>query len=286
MKCSPKCGYLTKALPLIVNGLKASDPLPWYAALYILKAGVWEYSCSGSLITESIILTVSHCFNGVSEANVRFALGRIYSNYSIQPDEENAKMYDVTKITRHPLYMDKIGNYGSDIALVELNETVTLNDFIHPVCIDWDLDDITSHLKQDQLGLVMGMGVTENDTFSDTIRVIKLPVLSNEECIRRQPQDFQKYVTFTTFCGGFGNGSGVCNGDSGSGYNFPIKDDRWALQGLVSLSPRKESSFFCDPNKYTVFTKVGLYVKWIKHVLEDVHATHKDEIKKVYEPIL
>lgn len=73
-------------------------------------------------------------------------------------------------------------------------------------------------------------------------------------------------------------------GDSGGGLMFLSKDlQAWKIQGIVSLSPRRQSTFFCDPSKYTVFTKVGLYVKWIRFVLEGIHNTHTHID---YDPIL
>lgn len=83
-------------------------------------------------------------------------------------------------------------------------------------------------------------------------------------------------------------GTALCNGDSGGGLVFPSKDlSSWTLQGVVSLSPRKQSTFFCDPTKYTVFTKVGFYVKWIKYVLNTIHDIHNNKnTPTTYEPIL
>lgn len=82
-------------------------------------------------------------------------------------------------------------------------------------------------------------------------------------------------------------GTSVCNGDSGGGLVFPVKSkDRWVLEGIVSLSPRRKSTSYCDPFQYTVFTKVGLYIKWIQHIVDSVHSTHNFTSPKKYEPIL
>lgn len=50
------------------------------------------------------------------------------------------------------------------------------------------------------------MGVTETDKESSRLRVTTLPVIEPEKCIKEQQPDFQKYVTYTTFCAGWGNG--------------------------------------------------------------------------------
>jgi hypothetical protein len=56
-------------------------------------------------------------------------------------------------------------------------------------------------------------------------------------------------------------GTGVCNGDSGGGLIFPQghgPNSNWLLQGIVSVSPRRRGTAFCDSTYYTVFTKVGM----------------------------
>lgn len=141
------------------------------------------------------------------------------------------KLYSQKKITQSndKFNVYRFGSYGSDIALIEIDGNVDLNSFFLPACIDWNLDDITSHLSHTNLGYVAGMGVSEDNLFSDQLKVTSLPVVDDKECMERQQPDFRKYLTFTTFCAGWKNGTGVCNGDSGSGLIFPTKD-LWYLQ--------------------------------------------------------
>ncbi|CAG2060471.1 unnamed protein product [Timema podura] len=47
----------------------------------------------------------------------------------------------------------------------------------------------------------------------------------------------------------------------------PDPNSKWFLQGIVSVSPRRRGTSLCDPTYYTVFTKVGVYVKWLQSVL-------------------
>ena len=53
---------------------------------------------------------------------------------------------------------------------------------------------------------VAGWGVNENDTFSDKLYMVQLPVIPDQTCIDDQSRDFKKYVTYTTFCAGYNNG--------------------------------------------------------------------------------
>lgn len=280
LKCYPNCGHLSSAVPLIVHGWPVSAGLPWHASLYIIHDidsadATPTFSCGATLISEASVITAAHCVWNLQPQQVIIGLGNTRAHYNSSEDRF-VDYYKARNIVKHPLYLDKHGNYGSDIALIEISGNVPFTDFIRPICIDWELDDITSHLADQSLGIAIGLGVTEHMRYSDELRALSLPVVSNERCAEAQKPDFRKFITFTTFCAGWANGSGVCNGDSGGGLFFPKKrnSDQWCLQGIVSLSPRKTSTAFCDPEQYTIFTKVGIYVKWIRYVLANIHNNH------------
>ncbi|XP_063708760.1 suppressor of tumorigenicity 14 protein homolog [Culicoides brevitarsis] len=286
LKCEPECGRTNTISPLIVKSMETKAPFPWHATMYVHKNGNYTFWCGATLISEALFVTAAHCTYKLSADVIKLYLGKTKKTFDVTSEEPEATVYQVKRVIEHPLYLDQNGNYASDIALLEITEEVQFSENRLPVCIDWELDDITEHLSENNLGVVMGMGVTENDTFSESLRFAWLPVIPNEKCIDKHKVDFKKYVTVTSFCAGWANGTGVCNGDSGGGLAFPIKGvQRWCLEGIVSLSPRRQTSSFCDPNEYTIFTKVGMYVKWIEHVMEEVHATHNFTRKK-YEPIL
>ena len=75
-------------------------------------------------------------------------------------------------------------------------------------------------------------------------------------------------------------------GDSGGGFIQLSKDlKRWNLQGIVSLSPRKVSTFYCDSSKFTIFTKIEIYTKWIRTILDKIEAAadnNNDDDDDVY----
>lgn len=297
LKCEPKCGYISNTLPLIVNS-HVIDPAnhPWHATIFTrAENGEYFFACGATLISELVVLSAAHCFVNVNEKSVKIAVGKRSSNFTTSSDEPLAQFFDVEQIIRHPLYLDRLGNFGSDIALVELNQTVSLSDEVHPACIDWNLDDLTWHLSNKSMGVVAGMGVTEDDVISAVLRQTHIPVVDDEHCIKSQSEDFRKYIRFSTFCAGWANGTSVCNGDSGGGLLFQSKADtnKWVVQGIVSLSPRRQSTFYCDPYKFTVFTKVSLYVNWIRFILDEIRVAHKKMLQlrnvdehEEYDPIL
>lgn len=51
-------------------------------------------------------------------------------------------------------------------------------------------------------------------------------------------------------------GTGVCNGDSGSGLMIKNKEGIWELQGIVSISPNDEDNAF-HKKMYSLYTKVS-----------------------------
>lgn len=64
------------------------------------------------------------------------------------------------------------------------------------------------------------------------------------------------------YSAGFRNGTGPCNGDSGSGFILQ-KDDRWTLRGIVSTSLLDQEQRSCDLKNYVVFTDVSKFMDWL-----------------------
>lgn len=96
------------------------------------------------------------------------------------------------------------------------------------------------------------------DTFSPNVMMTSLKLVPQKVCQKNHRSDFKKYVTYSSFCAGWANGSAVCNGDSGGGLMLRNPNGRWEVHGIVSVSPRKVDGQFCDPDYYTIFTKVYL----------------------------
>lgn len=148
------CGKAeTDIAPLIVNGwLTKPGKYQWHAVLYIHESGNWTFWCGGSLVSERAVLTAAHCTWNIDSTQMRVALGKYFSDFAKRQDY--TQIFDIEKIIMHPLYQDVTGNFGSDIAILLLNTTVQFSAMISPVCLDWELDDITAHLKEKKLGLV------------------------------------------------------------------------------------------------------------------------------------
>lgn len=277
LKCEPVCGRLTQVIPLITNGWSTAKTLPWHASLYIAENNKKEsitFVCGGTLISEAVIITAAHCVWRIKTEDLRIVIGNSKLNYG-DYDDFTARHFSAKQIITHPVYVDRLGNYGSDIALIQLDDNVELDDYILPICIDWNFNEIMSYEHgSPSVGIVAGFGLTINLTFSDNMQIASMPIVSNEQCIDGNRSDFRKYITVSTFCAGWANGTNTCNGDSGAGLVFPMINvpDRYFLRGIVSLSQRKLFTDHCDPEQYTIFTKVDIYMKWIENVLNNINA--------------
>lgn len=274
LQCKPDCGRLSAGIPLIINGWELTETMPWHASIYVAdKSHQPKLVCGATLISEAVVITAAHCVWNFKAVDLNVSLGNLKAEY-MHPTDYTARYYGAKKIIIHPTYLDQLASYGSDIALIELSAAVEIDEIISPICLHSELNDITMRETEENLGIMVGLGMTKNSTNSNSLRVTKMPVIATEKCIDRQPIQFRKYIAFTNFCAGWANGTSACNGDSGSGLAIKQSDDRYYLEGIVSVSPRQKTTDHCDPNQYTIFTKVGIYAKWIENSLNQINKQY------------
>lgn len=271
LECKPDCGRLKANIP------NERQTMPWHASIFHGEENQWpKFICGATLISEMVIVTAAHCVSKFNIDNLRIGLGNLIAEFD-NPDDFSAHFHLVQNVFIHPNYDDELASYESDIALIVIDEPVEFDDIISPICIDLNLDDISEHQIVQETGTIVILNST-NLTRSKSFRTINMPIILHQECIAEQPKEFQRYLAFTKFCAGWRNGTSPCNGDSGSGLATKRSDNRFYLQGIASLSPRQEDTDNCDQKQYTVFTKIGIYVKWLEN--------HLNRINTRYNPLL
>ncbi|KAK7861958.1 hypothetical protein R5R35_006327 [Gryllus longicercus] len=270
-----KCGVAKVPNALVVNGFEAAKgQWPWQAALYAKNETesyniVFSFQCGGTLVSRKHVVSAAHCVVNLQEKREVqvISVGDMYvrlGKHNLKKAETEEQHRQVQKIAVHPDFTSS--TLRNDIAVIHLTEVVTINTFVTPVCL-WDRE-VDLNLVVGKLGTVGGWGRHEGGALSDTLRIARMPVVSQETCLRSD-KFFFEYTSENTFCAGFRNGTAACNGDSGGGLHFSLENPRqggsktWYFRGVVSLSMTRVEDGGCDPNNFIVFTDVAKYMTWL-----------------------
>ncbi|KAF6211776.1 hypothetical protein GE061_012291 [Apolygus lucorum] len=262
------CGHRKPTDSLDVRGF---GEWPWLAAILLENDRGLEFHCSGNLLTEKHVITAAHCVKtrfGHQYSPRHFAV--YFGKYDLTRwGEEDSQVRNVENVIIHPDYLRKI--FSSDLAVFVLEEAVELNDFVRPVCVWREGPELLPLVGT--VGAVVGWGKhPSRRMFNAAPRMFHLPIVDQEQCLRSRRDYF--YVTSgKTFCAGLRNGTGPCNGDSGSGMVLPrtYGDNQtvWFLRGVISLSLLDPYKQTCDLSNYLVFTDVAKFTEWISETIEN-----------------
>ncbi|XP_030617193.1 kallikrein-1 [Delphinapterus leucas] len=245
----------TGAVPLIQSRIIGGHECkkhsqPWQVALYHFSS----FQCGGVLVDPQWVLTAAHCMSD----NYQLWLGR----HNLFEDEDTAQFAHVSKDFPHPdfnlslLKNDTLPpgeDYSHDLMLLRLEG---------PVQITEDVQVLELPTKEPQLEstcYASGWGSIEPDKFiyPDDLQCVDLTVLSNEVCASAHPE---KVTEFMLCAGHLEGGKDTCVGDSGG----PLICEGM-FQGITSWGHIPCGA----PNKPSVYTKVILYVDWIKKTMAD-----------------
>ncbi|CAH0550856.1 unnamed protein product [Brassicogethes aeneus] len=257
---SEVCGKPITTNSLIVSGFSIpKGAYPWLVAIFRVQTTGLNYICSGSLISNKHIVTAAHCLfkdNRVSKPDdFLVILGKLnIAKWTPTPGEV---ILDASKLHVHPDYNPATSD--ADIAVIELSETIHFTAFVRPICL-WSNNDDLNKIVGDQ-GTVAGWGKNEKGHTSPEPKQTWLPVVDQETCLR-SAHEFAYITSERTFCAGMRDGSGPCNGDSGSGFILK-KDGVWMLRGIVSMSLSDIKARTCDLRHYIVFTDASKFNRWL-----------------------
>nr|CAD7424928.1 unnamed protein product [Timema monikensis] len=156
--------------------------------------------------------------------------------------EQDAQQVELEQLAIHPDYDSY--KYDADLAVLVMKRSIVYNTFIQPICL-WDRSPNLGPIVG-KFGTVVGWGRDENgNKVTPKPRMAQIPIVTQEECLRSK-NDFVFLTSNRTFCAGSRNGTGPCNGDSGSGFILPLPDGtggkRWYLRGVTGSKPETQSS--------------------------------------------
>lgn len=271
--CTQICGEEgPDGTPYIVGGeISNITKVPWHVGVYRSVQNQFVQQCGGTILNAKVVITAMHCFwnsqtnSAYSAAEYRITAGKFHRLYDDTNESNKVQVFAVDKIHHVSGYSDYNGLFANDIALLILNQYIEFKVNIAPICFDYDLTFDEKTVPTGWIGRVAGWGLTQSSGLpSNDLKMIELPVVGREECIRVVGTSFAPFVTPDKFCAGHLIGVSVCQGDSGGGLVFPkVINGRtlYYLRGIVSTGPNKGSS--CDNNKYTTFTNTAHFADFI-----------------------
>ncbi|KAM4610158.1 suppressor of tumorigenicity 14 protein homolog [Polymixia lowei] len=246
-----ECGTRPYRSSRIVGGqVSREGEWPWQVSLHIRGTG---HVCGASVLNQRWLITAAHCVqdngkNQYSRADLWEALLGLH--IQSQTNKWTVKR-NVKQIIPHPGY--KPQTYENDLALMELDTPVTLNQNIWPIC----LPTATHDFPAGKAAWITGWGATREGGFAAAIlQKAEVRIINQTVCAGLM----EGQITDRMLCAGvLKGGVDACQGDSGGPLSVTGPSGRVFLAGVVSWGDG-----CARRNKPGVYTRVTKYTGWIK----------------------
>ena len=245
---------------------KEEPTWPWTAMLHFSVFGDIE-GCMATLIDKEWLITAAHCLylghRAIPHKHIKVELAAFTRGAS----HHEPVLHDVSEIVIHKDFDQNRKNLSANIALVRLAKPVNITEEIRPICIPTRME--VGHLLKPGVsrdGVVVGWGKTPEKRVRNTLHEAAVSVEHRHHCqwakIAYDPRNM--------ICAGYKELEKIsCVGDSGAPLMFSLTSSdqtttKWVLGGVMSwgLSVLPEG---CHQDyRYTAYTGVGRYLKWIK----------------------
>lgn len=224
-----------------------------------------------TLIDKEWLITSAHCLylgqRAIPAKHIKVELGAFKRGTS----HHKLVLHDVSQIVIHKDFNQNLTLdrkvLSANIALLRLAKPVDVTDKIRPICMPTRME--VDHLLRPGVqrdGVVVGWGKTSDHRVRSTLHEAAVYVEHRSSCRWTKIS----YDPLNMICAGYKEDQKThCIGDSGSPLMFSIPSvdqstPKWVLGGVMSwgLSLLPEG---CHRDyRYTVYTSVGRYLKWIK----------------------
>ncbi|KAM8964878.1 coagulation factor IX [Sarcophilus harrisii] len=229
----------------IVGGEDArKGQIPWQ----VILNGKVKGFCGGSIINEKWVITAAHCIEPDNEITV------VAGEHDTETKEGTEQTRRVIRVIPHHTYNASKNMYSNDIALLELEEPLKLNEYVTPICVaDRKYTNLFLKLAK---GTVSGWGkVFHKGRPASILQFLRVPFVDRATCLRSTTVTIENNM----FCAGYSQGGkDSCQGDSGGPHTIEVEGTSF-LTGIISWGER-----CAVKGKYGIYTKVSSFVKWIK----------------------
>ncbi|KAF9794304.1 hypothetical protein SFRURICE_010046 [Spodoptera frugiperda] len=261
-------GYLSRsnrchhnADELIIGGTDAAQyEFPHMVMIgYGDKIEELQWLCGGALISEKFVLTAGHCIASRDLGPITYvAVGALRRGDAA----DRSRVYKVKNIIKHPQFQPPVKYH--DIALVETENTIKLDQFVVPACLH------VGDAVNDEKVQATGWGLTQySGSVSDTLQKVVLNKFSTAECaakyqpvrLMRQGFDPQSQTCY----GDKLVSKDTCQGDSGGPIQIKNKNIScmYTVVGVTSFG--RACGFVGEPG---IYTRVANYVSWIEGICD------------------
>lgn len=267
------CGVIEnkfKKRSRIINGKILNTNWPWLVSIHKKDAAgnILGHFCGGTLIATNYIITAAHCFKSFNNTNLIAVIIGLTNQNENQIDSEN--VFDIEKLIIHELFQFH-KTIRNDIALIKLKDGISSSSIASIICLPDNKDDANLVLNKNLFVASYGLIINDKEKIINGKNKHSLVLKQTELKIINGDPVCEKSLIFDSknlYCALDENrtrSSNLCSGDSGSPLFFNF-DSNWYLYGIASFvtAGNKSGTFECITSLPSYFTKVAIYINWIK----------------------
>jgi hypothetical protein len=181
-KYTVSCGCGRRHVQISYSNNYEAIPYSWSMIVSIRLNYQNKHSCSGSILSESYILTSASCLANASSSGITIVAG-------IHNHSEDSGIYrKVDQIFFHPDYLGIIDNHANDIAILHVTERLNFenNLFINQICLPKKYDGLPDpffYPAPSTRLIVTGWGLMncDNRTEQQLLQQVQLNAVDNSE---------------------------------------------------------------------------------------------------------